>query len=522
MEKRFRMSRIFRVILAMVLILGVALFMFACMDKSPESPVSKPKDLTVFPQGTTISGENISGKTVDEALEAGKAYLDTVKEKTEISIKFGDDNVMLKGNDFETSDILEQQIPELLAAGQAGEYDISYVIDLSKEGKEKIFAAAKTTYKAGKNATVEKYDSDSGSFVFTDGEKGSRADINKTFKSIRQMLSQKTGGNLQAQFMEVLPKTSKEELAENFVRLSAFSTVSSNTSNGNSNMALALSRINGTVLEPGQVFSYNDSIGNSTSTDDGYLPAGGIMSGILIDVIGGGICQGSSTLYNSVIRAGLEIVERECHGKESTYIATGLDAAVDYGNIDFRFRNNLENPIYLMCWMDGTTLNTSIYGVQPEEWDNIEVYSERTGTIAALSTVSFVKDPNLGEGSYERRSSGTTGAQSIASRTFYKNGEVVRREDLPSSYYPPTGIIFAHGPNTDTSKIDTGSAGGGTAATPKPGPNPTPPPTSSGTEGPSDPTPSPPDDPTPPPVTPTPEPTPEPTPPPISWPDLDD
>ncbi len=516
MEKGFKISKVFRVVLAVVVIMALTFVLFACMDNNPTSLVSMIQgDNTAFAEGTSLSGINISGMTADEAIEAGRTYLDKVKSELEINVKFKDDTLVLKNEDFSSTDILDRQIPALLKAGKAGQHDVSYVLDLSAAGKEKIIAAAKTSYVAGKMATVDKYDAENDKFIFKDGEKGSRADIDKTLKNVRQMLSQKIGGSLQAEFMEITPKMAAAELESKFVRLSTYSTDSTNTWNGNSNMQLALSHINGTIMQPGQIFSYNDAIGDSTSTAAGYLPAGGIINGILVDVIGGGICQGSSTLYNAVMLAGLEITERECHSRESSYVPTGRDATVDYGNIDFKFRNNMEYPIYLMCWMEGVTLYTSIYGVQPEEWDTIEVYSERVNTIAALNTVSFVNDHALAQGQYEKRTSGNTGVESITVRTFYKGGAEVKRENMPNSYYPPSGVIFAIGPGTDTTKIDTGKDGGNTGASPSPSPTPTP--TGSPLPGETTPDPTTPEPQTP---TPTPTPTPEPTPePPLSWPD---
>ena len=136
-------------------------------------------------------------------------------------------------------------------------------------------------------------------------------------------------------------------------------------------MRLALSHVNGTILQPGQEFSYNTTIGDSTDPSMGWLPAGGINGGVLVQVYGGGICQGSTTLYNAALMAGMTITERDCHSMPSTYCPIGLDATVDYGNIDFKFKNPLEAPIYIAAWMENVTLHVSFFGILPEEWDSI-------------------------------------------------------------------------------------------------------------------------------------------------------
>ena len=151
-------------------------------------------------------------------------------------------------------------------------------------------------------------------------------DLVKTLESVRQLLSQKRGGDIQAAFIETEPTLTKAYLQEHFVKLSSYSTVSTNTANGNSNMALALSKVNGTILDPGEEFSYNTTLGDSTDPNNGWLPAGGISGGVIVQMYGGGICQGSSTLYIASLYAGMEIVERWCHAMPSSYCPIGLDA----------------------------------------------------------------------------------------------------------------------------------------------------------------------------------------------------
>ena len=100
---------------------------------------------------------------------------------------------------------------------------------------------------------------------------------------------------------------------------------------------------------------------------------GSISGGVIVQMYGGGICQGSSTLYIAALKAGMEIVERYNHSMPSSYCPIGLDATVDYGNLDFRFSNPLETPVYISAWMDGTTLYVEFFSCFPEEWDSVAV-----------------------------------------------------------------------------------------------------------------------------------------------------
>lgn len=413
---------------------------------------------TVFLDGTTIGGKDVSGKTQAEALELARSAMKETLSAIKITVKFKNDTVTLSGEDFSAQDVLDKTVTTAFQDRKAGVYELSYVIDLSDGGKKKLEDAATACTVKAENATVASFDGSS--FAFTDEKPGVRVDMTKTLASVKQLLSQKQSGDIQAAVEESQPTVTKAYLAERFTLLGSYSTDSSNTENGNSNMALALSMINGTVLNPGDTFSYNDTIGDSTSDVNGYLPAGGISGGILVQMYGGGICQGSSTLYGAILRAGMEIVWRDCHAMPSSYCPIGLDATVDYGNIDFQFKNPLTTPVYIQSWMDGVTLTVNVYGCFPDEWDYVEISSEQTGTEDPLSDVEFVTDYNLEAGQYIRRSSGNIGYSASAWRSYYKNGELQRTEELPSSYYEPTGPTYAVGPNTNTDNVDRNSDSG--------------------------------------------------------------
>ncbi len=463
-------------VLAAALLLAAG--MAACSHNGQETSSSGLSETvpTVFPEGTSIGGKNISGKTVEEAVEICQAAVQEEVDALAITVKFKDDTVSLGKGDFTSQNVFDMTLPRLLETQEAGEYELSYVTDLSEAGMQKLKDAAKSCVAKGENATVSSFDFDTKTFTFTEEKNGSRVDMMATLKSVRQLLSQKHGGAIQAAFIETKPEITREYLADNFKQLSTYSTVSTNTANGNSNMALALSYVNGTVLQPGETFSYNACIGDSTDPNKGWLSAGGLVGGLMVQVYGGGICQGSTTLYNAALLAGMEIVARECHSTPSSYCPIGLDATVDYGNIDFQFKNPLENPVYISAWMDGVTLYVSFYGCLPEEWDRIEVGSQQTGSEPPKDTVNFKVDENLETGQYVRLSTGNTGYSAKAWRTFYKGEAQVKTEDLPSSTYPATGMTYSVGPDTDTEKVDTTKESGTTEpeATPTPAPTPAP------------------------------------------------
>jgi len=121
------------------------------------------------------------------------------------------------------------------------------------------------------------------------------------------------------------------------------------------NLVLACRRINGTVVMPGQVFSFNRTVGPWTA-DVGYEKAPVSYDGELIRSWGGGVCQASSTLYNAALLAGLDVIERHRHHWPARYAPLGRDAAVAYSDIDLKFKNNLTDTIRITAQIRGETL----------------------------------------------------------------------------------------------------------------------------------------------------------------------
>lgn len=161
--------------------------------------------------------------------------------------------------------------------------------------------------------------------------------------------------------------------------LSEFSTkYATSNKNRTTNLILASKKINGTVLMPGETFSYNKVVGARTISA-GYKEAPIYVSGKVVDGLGGGICQITSTLYNAVIYANLEIVQRSNHQFVPSYVTASRDATVVYGAIDFQFKNNRNYPIKLVCSVSGGIANFKIFGLKQDDDYDVEISSYETG-----------------------------------------------------------------------------------------------------------------------------------------------
>ena len=149
--------------------------------------------------------------------------------------------------------------------------------------------------------------------------------------------------------------------------LGAYETRYSNNPNRIMNLQLQCENLNGLVLQPGETFSMNGVLGERT-LEKGYLPAPGYSGNRLINTPGGGVCQGTTTLYNCVLLADLEVVFRACHGVRVGYVPLGLDAAVNYLTTDFQFKNNWGFPIQIRAWLEDERVKMQILGTDEKDY----------------------------------------------------------------------------------------------------------------------------------------------------------
>lgn len=192
-----------------------------------------------------------------------------------------------------------------------------------------------------------------------DDIKGAIVEKEKLYEYIKSMIESGTSGDIyiKAPVKEVEAEIKKSELSGINTCISSFSTSFKSSSFMRvNNIKVCINAINGTILMPGETFSFNDVVGERTK-ERGYMEAPVIIDNKIESGIGGGICQVSSTLYNAILKAGIQNIERINHSLPSSYVELGLDATVDWQNIDFKFVNTLNYPIYI----EGHTENGNLY-----------------------------------------------------------------------------------------------------------------------------------------------------------------
>lgn len=229
-------------------------------------------------------------------------------------------------------------------------------------------------------------------------------------------------------------KTTKDIGTEAFPdRLSTFQTRYDATNlTRTNNLQVAVNKINGVVVMPGETFSYNKTLGKRT-TEAGYKDAAGYAGGKVVQMIGGGICQISSTLYDAVVYANLEIVERHNHAFLTSYVGAGKDATVVYGSLDFQFKNTRNYPIKIESYMQNGIATVNIYGIKEENEYEVEISTTVLNYIPY--NVIYENDSSLASGKEIVTQGGQKGCKSITYKILKQNGKEVSRSVLSTDTY---------------------------------------------------------------------------------------
>lgn len=218
------------------------------------------------------------------------------------------------------------------------------------------------------------------------------------------------------------------------------------------NIALAAKTINGTVLLPGETFSYNGILGN-TNKEKGYKVGTAYVGGKVVESYGGGICQVSSTLYNAALYANLEIVERHNHSYAVNYVPAGRDATVAYGGKNFRFKNSRSYPIKIVASAKNGVVSISIMGIKEEKEYEVVLTSSVLST--TQNQTVYEKNSNLAEGQEKVIQKGYIGRTSIAYKILKYNGKTISKTVLSKDTYKPMNKIVQIGTKKTASNSQT-------------------------------------------------------------------
>lgn len=228
------------------------------------------------------------------------------------------------------------------------------------------------------------------------------------------------------------------------------------------NLELACNKINGTVVLSGDTFSYNKVVGARTA-GAGYKNAKIYEAGKVVDGIGGGICQISSTLYNAVLNANLEIVERKNHQFVTSYVEPGMDATVVYGLTDFKFKNTRQYPVRVVATAKNGIATVTIYGIKEDKEYTFKFDVKRVATIP--STTEYIDDSTLPAGTEKVEQKGTNGLKTETYMTKLLNGKAISTTLVSKDTYNAMTRIIRRGTapattiNTENTKAQEENTG---------------------------------------------------------------
>ncbi len=220
------------------------------------------------------------------------------------------------------------------------------------------------------------------------------------------------------------------------------SSLAGSSYNRRTNVAVACKSVDGTILNPDEIFSYNKVIG-AVTTATGYLPATIFTSKGHEDGIGGGICQLSSTLYCAALEGNLEIVKRRNHMYIVGYVPYGQDATVYEGELDFRFKNNTNEPMKISAKVINGEVVVKFLGKKPDPDIRVVMENITVGSSAPGTTIR--EDETLDAGTVQVIEKGTIGLTVDTYKNIYKKDELISREYLHRSVYKPINRIEVHG-----------------------------------------------------------------------------
>lgn len=351
----------------------------------------------VMCNGVIIDGIDVSGMTKEEAQSAVDSHINEITSRT-VKIIINDDVVETTfaelglssdGSDYvsdafeigKTGNFIERMLELGSVSAEDTTYSLKYTVD---ENMVKDFVKEKcTVFDVKVKNSKLKYKN--GKFKATKERVGQKLLINDTVDRILSAID----GNIEDESVEVdaavkitEPKYTREMVSKCKDLIGSYSTsFATSTAARANNVQTAANYINGTVLYPGKTFSTIKVIKDRTEAN-GYQSAPEYSSGKVVDGIGGGVCQVSTTLYNAVLNAELKVVERSPHSMVVAYVDVSRDAAISGDYKDFKFKNNTNAPVYIAASAEGGFLSFKIYGeeTRPEN-RKIEFQSEILETI---------------------------------------------------------------------------------------------------------------------------------------------
>jgi vancomycin resistance protein YoaR len=451
---------------------------------------------STFYEGTYLDGTALGGLTPQEAGEIFEKTAAEKLDKLKVELTYQDQTWSFGSEDIGASIDWEDKLNELYDLAREGSLEERYnQVEAIREKGEKLETSLTMDISQirdditaiAESLTVEPVDADiqffpdkENKFSLTPEKKGQMVDAEALYQSAEQILNSGEPGTIAIEPVPTEPKMLMADLEKATKKIVSFSTdLLKSTENRAYNVELSLKKINGLRLNPGEIFSFNETVGPRTKSA-GFRTAPVIMPDkSMKDDWGGGVCQASSTVFNSAALAGMEIVERYHHSFPVAYVPAGTDATVTYGGADFRFKNNKKTPIFFHTYRIGKLVYVDIYGEPIPDGGSYKLVTELTETIKAPEPQRILDTAGkyvTTAGGQKEHVKSRTGYKLNTYRVLYKNGKQLDSELLVKNFYRPIqGITYYREGTPQSSAAPTptpapeNGGNNGDSATPNPG-----------------------------------------------------
>lgn len=462
-----KLKRKYKILLASVTALFVICMVLTAVTTAHKSYADSLQEDSLICEGIYIDDISLGGMDQAQAQEAVDAYIEE-RTHTPLYLKINGDTIdttleelgyACEENDYITQaleygkngNVVERYKQQEDVKNENIVYTLSFTLDegLVDEFLKENCAAYEIE---PVNASLERGDS---GFVITDSQTGVAVDHTATYEDLMTAVNEWDGSDIvvEASVEIIEPEITREQCERCTEVIGSYNTYAGTYGNRVLNIQNAVRLINGTVLYPGETFSTEEHLVPFTE-ENGYYPAGAYSQGKVINELGGGVCQVSSTLYNAVLLAELDVVERSPHSMIVSYVKPSMDAAIAEGYKDFKFENNTDTPVYIEGYTSNGYIYFNIYGEETRA-DNrkVEYVSETTKTIQPGKDV-ITKDPNQPTSYREVTQAAHTGYEACLWKVVTVDGVEQSREKVNYSYYSPSPNYVTQGTKEEEENTD--------------------------------------------------------------------
>jgi len=427
--------------------------------------VIRPLTWSYVYNGVAIEGVDVGGKTRQEVAQMLTLWQQQYNNKT-LTVYYGDTSFPIEAQHIDFAIDIDGTLEDVWNIGRRGSWterlkniksakSQGYRIPVRFKYNETKLAVLFDHWKDAidrppRNAALSIVTGD-----IIPQEPGRRLEVEMLRPALLYALRKPDSSNIPLPVTPIQPEITVADIAQTGVKekLGLFTTAfDAKDANRTANIKLAARKINGHIVYPGQVFSFNETVG-PRDKESGFKEALEIVDGEFVPGIGGGVCQVSSTLYNSSLLANLAIMERTNHSKPLVYVPIGRDATVVFGLIDFKFKNTFDFPVMIMAETDGNKLHIGLFGQQRFQ-GTVEIVSADRQVIPPAVIKRQDNGLYLGETKVDRQ--GKPGYEVTTIRVVRIQGKEVKREVLAKDRYLPEDTVVKVGtriPNLEKDKM---------------------------------------------------------------------